>query len=421
MGGNLPPQLAAARAAVREAVAAWQLPQAQRDDYRYDDDAPRPAATPPARREPTSLEPLRREPQRSDSPRIEPPRVLVACSGGADSLALAVTCAFLASRGRLAAGAVVVDHGLQAGSADAARRAADQLTDRGLSPVEVLAVDVPAPGTEEQARAARYAALEAAARRWETAEPGPPVAVLTGHTLSDQAEQVLLGLARGSGTRSLAGIPARRGRFLRPFLGTPSRGDAGSAPAGTEGRADGLWRADTEAICAHERLQVWHDPTNAERDALRNRVRLDVLPYLERELGGGVAANLARTAALAAADADHLDAEAEQALAGLRLPPGGSRSDTGAPASGDVVLRLPAVRDLDAALRPRVLRLAVRAAGGEAPTFERTAALERLAVGRGSAGPVQLAGHVAAYRVRDGRGHGFQGPVLVLRRVPVTA
>ncbi|GAA3705717.1 tRNA lysidine(34) synthetase TilS [Zhihengliuella alba] len=393
MGGNLPPQLAAARAAVREAVAAWRLQPAAPEGSEYDGGAHRTAATPVT------------------APAL--PRVLVACSGGADSLALATTCAFLARKGRLTAGAAVVDHGLQPGSAEAAGRAADQLTALGLAPVEAIAVEVPSPGSEEQARAVRYAALEAAAQRWEAAEPGPPVAVLTGHTLSDQAEQVLLGLVRGSGTRSLAGIPARRGRFLRPFLGTAPQG---AVPDGLVGRADGLWRGDTEAICAHEGLEFWQDPTNAERDALRNRVRLDVLPYLERELGGGVAANLARTAALAAADADHLDVQAEQALAGLRLPPTGGRQDEGAPAGDDVVLPLPGVRALDGALRPRVLRLAVRAAGGEAPTSERTAALEGLVAGRGSAGPVQLAGHVAAYRVRDGREHGCRGPLLVLRR-----
>ncbi|WP_102159206.1 tRNA lysidine(34) synthetase TilS [Zhihengliuella halotolerans] len=371
MGGRLPPQLAAARRAVLAAVSAWRdagFPGASVASQ-YDDaatDAPAPESS---------------------------PHVLLAVSGGADSMALAATAAFLVHASHFGASAVLVDHGLQPGSADAVAAAAERVRAMGLSAVVVRA-SVPEPGTEEQARHARYRELEAAAAEIE-AETGRPVAILTGHTLSDQAEQVLLGLARGSGTRSVAGIPAARGRVLRPFLGVSGAGS----------RAEGLWRGDTEFVCAHESIEVWDDPTNAERDALRNRVRLDVLPALEEQLGPGFAASLARTAGLAAADADHLDALAGVAYAGAVVREG----------PGVVVLDLAAVRALPAALGRRVLRSAAQAAGGEAPTYERTLALERLVAGAGSAGPVQLAGHVVARRLRDGRGHGHAGPILLVQ------
>ena len=132
--------------------------------------------------------------------------VLVACSGGTDSVALAAALAFEAERAGIRAGAVVVDHALQPGSAQVAAQAAQRLSSLGLDPVDVVTVEVTASGDgpEAAAREARYAALEAAADRHRA------VAVLLGHTRDDQAEQVLLGLARGSGTRSLAGMPASR-------------------------------------------------------------------------------------------------------------------------------------------------------------------------------------------------------------------
>src|SRR5690349_19131178 len=147
--------------------------------------------------------------------------VLVACSGGADSLALAAAAAFVAPRLGLRAGGVTVDHGLQPGSAERAGEIAAQMTRLGLDPVQSVAVTVPPPalaaGPEAAARTARYAALD------EAATAHGAVAVLLGHTLDDQAETVLLGLARGSGGRSLAGMPARRGRYRRPLLRSEER------------------------------------------------------------------------------------------------------------------------------------------------------------------------------------------------------
>jgi tRNA(Ile)-lysidine synthase len=246
--------------------------------------------------------------------------VLAACSGGTDSLALAAALAFVAPRAGLLAGGVTVDHGLQDGSASRAADVASALSALGLDPVRRVAVSVgDHGGPEAAARTARYAALAGVAE--ETAA----TAVLLGHTLDDQAETVLLGLARGSGARSLAGMPPRRGVFRRPLLG--------------------LRRADTAAACAAQDLRPWHDPHNADRRFARVRVRLDVMPVLEAALGPGVAAALARTADQLRADAEVLeDISAERSRGGSSL----SASS---------------LEGMPAAVRTRVLRTAAVAAG----------------------------------------------------------
>ena len=224
--------------------------------------------------------------------------VLVACSGGADSLSLAAALAFVAPRERLRAGGVTVDHGLQAGSADRARDVAAALTRLGLDPVDCVPISVPRNGKqggpEAAARTARYDALAAVAERTGA------TAILLGHTLDDQAETVLLGLARGSGARALAGMAARRDRYRRPLLN--------------------VRRATTRAACAALDLPVWDDPHNTSPRFARARVRHEVMPVLEAALGPGVAEALARTAGQLRADADFLDVlaemEAERACAG---------------------------------------------------------------------------------------------------------
>ena len=225
--------------------------------------------------------------------------MLVALSGGPDSLALAAATAFEADR----AGAIIVDHGLQSGSADVAARAADQATQLGLDPVIVKRVRVGAAGgPEAAARDARYAALAEAA-----AETGA-TRVFLGHTLDDQAETVLLGLARGSGAGSLKGMPFESGIYVRPLLG--------------------IHRRTTLQFCADSGLTPWHDPQNADEKFARVRVRNSVLPMLERELGPGVAEALVRTAAALREDAealdgfadDQLEELAEHAEAGISLP-----------------------------------------------------------------------------------------------------
>lgn len=214
---------------------------------------------------------------------------LVACSGGADSLALAWAAHRVADRAGLAVRAVIIDHQLQSGSGEVAATVRERVEGFGMA-AEVVAVEVVADGTgtEAAARDARLGALEDAAAGEEV--------VLLGHTRDDQAENVLLGLARGSGVRSLAGMPARRGRFIRPLLE--------------------LSRQTTRQCCTEVGLQWWQDPHNADPRFTRSRIRHRVLPVLEEAIGPGVAEALARTAGLARADADLLDDLAGKALAG---------------------------------------------------------------------------------------------------------
>ncbi|WP_442212585.1 tRNA lysidine(34) synthetase TilS [Specibacter sp. RAF43] len=328
-------------------------------------------------------------------PAANPPLILVGCSGGPDSLALAAVAGFLATRGEVRVGAVVVDHRMQPGSAEVAATTAQTLRALGLDPVEVRAVDVrhDGAGPEAAARAARFDALDAAAR-----DLGAE-AVLLGHTMDDQAESVLLGLARGSGTRSLAGMRERRGIYLRPFLG--------------------LRRAETLAICDALGLEPWHDPANADPAYLRVRVRGDVLPFLARELGPGVAESLARSATILGYDADLLDELAEREFTRIAEPSRGPATTAAGAPLAEVRLAEDALRQLAPALRMRVLARAVVALGGAAPSFERLQAAEALLDRKGSAGPVQMAGKVGAYRISRSQGVPQEGAgygKLVLRR-----
>jgi tRNA(Ile)-lysidine synthase len=293
--------------------------------------------------------------------------VLVACSGGPDSLALAAAAAFVAPRAGLRAGAVVVDHGWRPSSAAEAARAAAACAGLGLVPVRVVRGEGrgAGEGPEAAARRARYEALDRVA-----GEEGAD-AVLLGHTLDDQAETVLLGLARGSGARSLAGMPARRGPYRRPLLDLP--------------------RAVTHDACAALGLEPVLDPSNADPRYTRTRVRT-ALAVLEDALGPGLHTALARTAALLAEDAAALDGAAEELL----LAAGDPRN-----LSCDVLAAAPD------AVRRRALLAAARAAGAAAGSLSRrhALALDALVVRPRGQGPVHLPGGVVAGR-RSGSGCG---------------
>jgi tRNA(Ile)-lysidine synthase len=253
--------------------------------------------------------------------------VLVACSGGADSLALLAATVFEsrpAGKAGHAVVAVTVDHGLQDGSAQRAAAVAEQMRTMGAARTRVVTVEVGgAGGPEAAARTARYAALDACAAEHDAA------AVLLGHTRDDQAESVLLGLARGSGARSLSGMARVTGRYWRPLLGLP--------------------RDTTVAACRAEAIDYWDDPHNTDPSYTRARVRHHVLPVLEKELGPGVADALARTARLLRDDADALDAMAVDALLAARDGAGG--------------LLVGPLLSWPPAVRRRVLRLAALEAG----------------------------------------------------------
>ncbi|MFR9779295.1 tRNA lysidine(34) synthetase TilS [Micromonospora sp. MS34] len=269
--------------------------------------------------------------------------VLVACSGGADSLALAAATAFVAPRLGRRAGLVTVDHGLQPGSAERAEGVAGWARELGLDPVETVAVQVAGRpgGPEAAAREARYEALVAAARRHGAA------GVLLGHTRDDQAETVLLALARGAGPRGLAGMPERRELagvpLLRPLLD--------------------VTREDTRKACAALGLTPWDDPHNADPAYARSRVRADLLPALVDALGPGVVDNLARTARLLAADTTALD---DQAAAALAAPPAPAAPDRARPPEAEVLDRAPNARSASAAdsAAPGWVARPVRAAEG---------------------------------------------------------
>ncbi|MFE6236570.1 tRNA lysidine(34) synthetase TilS [Cellulosimicrobium sp. NPDC057862] len=325
--------------------------------------------------------------------------VLVACSGGADSTALAAATAFVAPRLGLRAGAVVVDHGLQEGSAGVAADAAERCRGLGLDPVEVRRVVVPASGgdgPEASARTARYVALDAVAVEHGAA------AVLLGHTLDDQAETVLLGLARGAGARSLAGMSPRRGVLRRPFLA--------------------LRRADTEAVCRTLGLVWWDDPTNGPAPSgdtpgppgtaalpLRSQVRARVVPALVDVLGPGAVPALARTADLLRDDADLLDALAADLLASALVPALVASSDdrgrgpVGGPAASgaeSVVLDAEVLASAHPALRRRALRSAALRAGCPAGDLfaVHVDALDALVTAWRGQGPAHLPGDLRAAR-----------------------
>ncbi|GAA2247861.1 tRNA lysidine(34) synthetase TilS [Herbiconiux moechotypicola] len=250
--------------------------------------------------------------------------VLVALSGGPDSLALAAAVAFEAPAAGLRAGAIVVDHALQSGSAEVAARAADQARALGLAPVLVtrlaLAAEVApdsgvptaagAGGPEARARAGRYAAIDRA-----LADTGA-LAVLLGHTLDDQAETVLLGLARGAGATSLSGMAA-----VTPPPGADDPHEArdpGALAAGSRIRPLlRIRRTTTLQFCADSGLDPWHDPHNLSDDFARVRVRGTVLPVLEAELGPGIAEALARTADQLREDDETLHAMAIETIEDL--------------------------------------------------------------------------------------------------------
>lgn len=282
--------------------------------------------------------------------------LLVAVSGGADSLALAVAVHHVAAERTLECAAITIDHGLQTGSAQQAAQVVSQLTEmgygsRGYGDVVSCPVEVEEDaGPEADARAARYAVLdrEASVRDAD---------LVLGHTRDDQAETVLLGLTRGSGIRSLAGMSTRSGRRLRPLLS--------------------IRRSTTLAACQECGLSIWQDPHNTDARFTRARIRQSVLPVLESELGPGIADALARTADLARADADLLDALAGDLLATARDEAG---------LDGDTLVAA------DPALRGRVLKMWLTEAGAEDISATQVRAVDALVTDWHGQGPLQLPG-----------------------------
>jgi len=285
---------------------------------------------------------------------------IVAVSGGADSLALAYALIKEAPELAITLIAVTVDHQLQTGSADQAKKVQEQLKAMGYQEVIVEKVSVlEKSGIEADARTARYAALDAIAHAYGASQ------VFLGHTRDDQAETVLLGLARGSGTRSLSGMAAINGKYARPFLQ--------------------LTRIQTVAACAEAEITAWNDPHNMNEHFSRVRVRNKVMPVMEEEIGPGIAAALARSAAILRDDADALDEMAQAVISRVDL------SD----------LDCAALAELPRAIRSRVLRAAIYAAGAPSGSVsaDHLSGVEALVTSWRGQGEASLPGGVKVARI----------------------
>jgi len=294
-------------------------------------------------------------------------RWCVALSGGPDSLALTAIAASL-----LPTSALIVDHGLQADSAAVAATAQRQAEHVGCVDAQVLCVRMGAEGgPEAAARNARYRAL-ADARRDRP--------VLLAHTLDDQAETVLLGLGRGSGARSIAGMQPYDPPWCRPLLG--------------------IRRETTHAACADLGLQAWHDPHNSDQRFTRSRLRHEVLPLLEEVLGGGVAEALARTATALRGDTGLIDSLIDQAMATAETSDG---LDTG------VLTALPDP------IRRGVIRRWLLAGGAIGLTDKQIRGVDRLITAWRGQGGVAVGSTLRNQRLVAGR----RGGVLTLHREPV--
>lgn len=296
---------------------------------------------------------------------IEPGPAIVGCSGGPDSLALADAANWAVAHLGGALTVVVVDHGLQEGSDRIAERAAQACEAAGIDDVEVRRVHVGTEGgPEAAARDARRQALLDAARARGAAQ------ILLAHTLDDQAETVLLGLARGSGARSLSGMRSCDAPWHRPFLDQP--------------------RQVVHQV-ARERFEPlgftpWDDPQNHDPRFARVRVRTS-MASLEADLGPGLAGNLARSAALLGDDADALDVWAAGEFERITTPDALS-------CQADVA----ALNELPRAVRTRVLRLMHRHLVGvdEDLTFEHIQRVEAMVSRWKGQGPTSLPGAVTA-------------------------
>ena len=286
--------------------------------------------------------------------------VLVAVSGGADSLALASAVLTEAKQSAITPIAVTIDHQLQSGSGAQAEKVEKQLKEMGYGKVIVKKVVVTTEsGLEAGARDARYQALSACAAQEKATK------VFLGHTRDDQAETVLLGLARGSGTRSLSGMAIENGIYLRPLLH--------------------ITRVETVAACKELGIEPWNDPHNGNTEFSRIRVRTEVLPVMEEKLGPGIAAALARSAGILRDDADALDEIAQREIS----------------ASDLANLDCEHLSTLVRAIRSRVLRAALYAAGAPSGsiTADHLAAVEALVTSWRGQGQVSLPGGVKVERI----------------------
>jgi tRNA(Ile)-lysidine synthase len=285
--------------------------------------------------------------------------ILVAVSGGADSLALAHALSVESKEFVISVIGVTVDHQLQDQSAAQADKVKAQLKEFGLDCIIKKVVVNLQDGLEASARKARYDALQ------EVAQAQNAVAVFLGHTRDDQAETVLLGLARGSGTRSLSGMAHHNGLYVRPLLE--------------------ITRIQNEQYCDEMKLHYWNDPHNQNPEFSRVRVRNEALPALEKSIGPRIAEALARSAHLLRDDADALDHWAKREEIHLDLAD----------------LECAYLEELPRAIRTRIIRAAIYAAGAPAGSvsMEHVSAVDALICAWSGQGALNLPGGVKVERI----------------------
>ena len=284
--------------------------------------------------------------------------VLIAVSGGADSLALAYALSLEAPKLAIQLHAVTIDHQLQATSSVQATKVVQQMKSLGIeTTIEKVTVNM-INGLEASARKARYSAFD------EVGDRVNAIAIFLGHTRDDQAETVLLGLARGSGTRSLSGMAPHQGRYIRPLLS--------------------ITRAQTENLCSEVGLTIWNDPHNVDPQFARVRVRTQAIPTLEKTIGPGIAEALARSAELLRHDADALDEWANQEVMHQDLAD----------------LECEHLANLPRAIRSRVIRAAIYAAGAPAGSVsaDHVSVVEALIMAWSGQGAAHLPGGVKVER-----------------------
>ena len=284
---------------------------------------------------------------------------LLAVSGGADSLALAHACAALAAQGWGSYSVCHVEHGLRGEEALRDMQAVQRACKAWGLPCFTEHVQAAAYAaqyhlsTEDAARRLRYAALRRVA-----AQQGA-VALVTAHHEGDQAETLLLRLLRGAGLQGLAGMRAQQGDIIRPLLALP--------------------KSLLEDYCSAEGIAVCYDSTNADTAYTRNRVRLELVPYLERSFNPALVPSLARTAALLAQDAECLEQLAGEVYAKLAR-----RQADG------ITLPVTQLTALHSAVRLRLLRRAYFELGGEELSYERSQAIDSLLFRRSGGKLIQL-------------------------------
>jgi tRNA(Ile)-lysidine synthase len=286
-------------------------------------------------------------------------KVLVAVSGGADSLALAYALSVEAEKLAICVIGVTVDHQLQNTSSEQAQKVVKQLSEFGVKcHVKKVTVDIK-EGLEASARKVRYEAIN------EVVKQENAVAVFLGHTKDDQAETVLLGLARGSGTRSLSGMAHHNGKYVRPLLE--------------------ITRIQNEDFCKEVGLDYWNDPHNQDSQFARVRVRNEALPILEKTIGPGISGALARSAHLLRDDADALDHWAKREEIHLDLED----------------LDCLHLETLPRAIRTRILRTAIYAAGAPSGSVsaDHISAVEALITAWSGQSALNLPGGVKVERI----------------------